>query len=1490
MRRALQRLGLVLVVLLVLVVALVVGAWAWLHSPAGAAVLTAQARAAAADALAGKVTLGRVALDGERLVLEDLVLATPEGEVVARVKRLTAEVELAALLRRVVHLRQVRVEGPELLLRQDERGLNLTRALAARHPSPAQAASSLHVDVDAVALEQGALSFTSGEQHVALEALAATGQATVDTNPLRVASTLTLTAQLTAPRAEAVSLQLETTSPRGDAFLVKLAAALGSTAMAGTLAWPEAELQGLTLTATPEVLTAFVPAWPLRVPLTAQGDLGLAGGHLDVRAGAGVAVLSGEWDATRQAVKALDLQVHDLDLSEVLEGGRPSRLQLHAKGTLADARPETATGALELEAEWATPQREVLATVSAAVSATQGALAVPRVSAVLPGVRLTAKGDATRQTVALTGRLELQDLSRLSTAVHEFTGQVLPALRGHGALDVVVKGPLTHPGVWAKGRFAPLSVPQASMDALDLDLTLVDVLRPFDADGTLRARRLTLGGSTFDAVTAALVTKGRAVEVTLTTQGLGDLRLGIAGLLDADQAGLAVSGLTLASTEGEWALEAPTSLAWRSGELVLAPLALRSGGQRLTGEARKTATTLQAAVGLTQVRLDRLPRALVPASLGLAGTVSGTVTASGKLKSPTARLTLEWQDGALQGLRPLSATVDAGWAANRLSGTLLAQGPVGTVHGRFDVPVLAVLDRQPEPLSAHLEVRDVEAAAVGRALERTLPADGRLEGTVELAGTGDAPTLTVVVKSPALDVQVPLADGPVTLKLQSPALEVATAADGTLGLRATLQVLGAEVVLAVATPLTVAGLRAHRPTADEARALELDGTLEVTHLNLARLHEAGLVAQESLVGEAGLTAKVKGSLAAPRLVATVTGRGITAGGLTQLGLDATLKADDTSTTVSGDATLNQRPLASVQARVAAPLASLADQATLGSRALALQATLSPVDLRALLGTTAQEDATRGTVTASATLTGTLDAPEVTVKAEVADLALARVALGSARLHLAGDGQAQTVKVLVGPPGRDDFDLHGTVKAPLTLARLRHGVSASDVPLALSLDSRELDVGFLSGVSQVLRVVGGKLTMRAEVAGTAAAPDVHGDVHWKNGRLSVMGYGDYRDIALDAQVTRTSVEVPRFTLRAGSGKAAMKGRADRQASGAWRLGLEGTTERLPVINDDQLMALVTMKLSAQGDVTPEAVDLTDLSLSRVEVELPDVKRKDLQDLDRPPDIVLVRASTRRQGPAVGARADEAPGRVYRARLNAPRNLWVKSSDVNMELGLSEGFRFEYAGKPQMFGDANILFGKLSVIGREFEVQKGSQVRFAGPATQPWISVQALYTNEREKQVTKVTVVVTGRGKDIALKVSSDPPMPESDIYTLLATGRRELRRGGGATITTEQAVSALTSVAASALKSVLAKKLPIDVLNFEAADNFQGVSDLKFDVGKYLSDSLFLGFSILPGARAEKGESQYAGRLELQLSRRWSVEAWAGTAPAGGSDFVWTADW
>ena len=205
---------------------------------------------------------------------------------------------------------------------------------------------------------------------------------------------------------------------------------------------------------------------------------------------------------------------------------------------------------------------------------------------------------------------------------------------------------------------------------------------------------------------------------------------------------------------------------------------------------------------------------------------------------------------------------------------------------------------------------------------------------------------------------------------------------------------------------------------------------------------------------------------------------------------------------------------------------------------------------------------------------------------------------------------------------------------------------------------------------------------------------------------------------------------------------------------------------------------------------------------------------------------------------------------------------------------------------MSGDVNVIRGRLDVFGRRFDLQRDSKVSFAGPPLLPDLDVTAKYKNEVE-QVT-VTLKVQGQAEKLQLQPTSDPPLSETDIYTLLATGHTSLRHGSSASSPSGQAASLVGSLAASQLKSALSSKLPLDVLSIEAGDS--GLEGSKLEAGTYVNDRFYVGFTGRIGADPMRGENSNEVDLEYQLSKHWSVNGSYGDARAGGAGVLWRKDY
>lgn len=1498
LRRRARRVLVALAVLLLLVALALGGAWLWLQSDAGQAYVRAKVSEALQDSLAGKLELERLELDGETLRLTGLKLYTPEGELVAEVKAVTADVALSPLARQVVELRRVDVDTPRLYLKQDERGLNLSRAVAAKHPSPPPAAPGKplrwRVKVSALALSAGYVDAQGLGPRMTVEDVGLTGHVDLRLDTLQADGTLLLGAKTTAPLAAPLSLTVNASSAKGPTA-ADLRLSLAESRVRASLEWPTQELAIQDLYLAPGNVKAFVPGWPLQVPLFAKATGSPKRALLQAQAGDATLEAAGAWSTEPLAVESLSLSLKNADLNQLLGVQRRSVVSATVKAALPDARVETLTGDALVTATWDAPGVGRLAKVALDATAKAGALSLDALSVEGPGVTATAHGRVSPKSLDVTGRFEAKDLAQTAKVVGDFLELDLPALGGSGALDLAFTGPTTHPAVKALGQLNTLRVATLSAEHIQVDADLPDVTKPLDTDILLEARRVQLGERALKEVRLDFLTHGRELDVDFTTKGLGDVTLHAIGLLDADRQGVGLTTFEVKASDAAWAMEAPTHVAW-GDTVAVDPLTLRDGPQRLLLAMTLAKQKLDARVQATDVELSRLPRIVAPESWGLAGTLALTATAKGRLPKPDVDATVSVAHGAAFGVADVGVTLSGAWRGQRATASGKVATSVGTLDTDLDVSLPALLDEKDEPVTAKVVVRGVDLEKVSALLKQPLPVKGVVGAELSLSGTGAKPVAVVTVDAPSLDVSLdaqPLAKGerPRAFTLDRPKLVVSTHDDGTLGAQVSTSAFGGAAVVTLGTPFTLAGLRAKPPGADALQDTPVTVDVDVHGVDLKQLDRAGLVDDDELAGAVACTGTLTGTARHPRGGLELTVSRLKAPPVSDVDAVFTLTAEDARTALTGRFQLQGKPAATLDAEVATALERLRDLDAVGSVPLALRGALYPLELERLMPKAEGETGTRGTASATVEVSGTLDEPSAHLVGSLQSLAFSKVSLGSARFDVKSTGTAQTLSLALGGQGRDDLKVKGTTGLDVRLKTLRQGFDWKAAAVALALDARELDLAFLSGVTPTVRVVDGKLTLVGSVKGTLGSPAFVGDATLKKGRVGLSGFGDYRDIDLELHATNDLVDLKKLRLRAGAGAASLQAKATRVPSGAFQLTADGSFDRFPIINDDQLLATASLKVAIAGDLTDELINLKSVDLPRVDVELPEVKRKNLQDLNRPKDIIVLRGgerlTRRRRQAAKDAVAEEsgaAPGRAIRAILNAPRNIWVRSSDLNVELGLSEAFRVEVADTTQLFGDATILRGNLSVIGRDFVVQKGSTVRFAGPAKEPYVNVIALHTNEREK--VKVTVTVVGKGTNVQLKTSSDPQMSESEIYTLLATGRRELRRGSGASITPEDAVSVVGQLAASQLRNVLAKKLPIDVLNFETSDNFQKI---KVDVGKYLTDSVYLGVSAQTGANPARGENPYAARLEWQVTRSWSLEVTGGTAPAGSADVVWSRD-
>ncbi len=1502
-RRWPRRLGLALLALAVLV-GVVLG---WLNSEWGGESVRKRVVEAANAQLSGRLEVEGLRLFGDHLTLRGLKLFTPEGELVAEVEELDATVELSALAAGKVRVKQLRLTGVSADLSRDDRGLKLARAVAPKEVKPvvesAKKASALDVSVEAFKLERVRLHALEPARpaddplrEVAFE-LGGEGALQLRGPPNQLTAKLALTGRTVKPLEDPLALAVKTSGPL-DALAGELKLQLGEERLETSFDLGKKEARIATLEVTPRWVGTLAPQAKLKSKVALHGLVSTTRVNLDGEAAGGVhldAELSGVGGEAPPTVPRFELALTKLRPAELLEEGPEATVDAAFSGALTEADLAQASGSLRGGAR--VESSAGVASLELDAQVTKGTLMLRPLRLVVPGAAVVVMGAANARMLALDGAVQANDLAQAANYGAALGGQPSPGIAGRGALAIHVEGSPQHPQLDLDGNFPRLAAGSAVLEGVEAKVGVPDVRRPREAHAQLQVAAATVGEQRIEHFGADVQVAGNTLDGKLTAEALEQVSLAFGGELSPTRDALDLATLSLEYPGTQWVLASPAHLEWGPNHWHVEPLALTAGPQRieLAGERKKG--QLDAQLKVSHFDLGKLPQ-VAKKRAAPEGTVDVTVAAKGEASAPAVDFTAAWRDGKLGDLDGLSFDADGRFAKGRVAAKVkLASGKLGAVDGQVD----AAVKWREQQSAVELQLESLDVGALLDALKRPRTVEGRAAGQVKFEGTLDAPKATVTLDASALDVCPAPAcvEGGPRLKLTG--LRVAGTAEtgAPLKLTAGVSLLGGVVEFDAASHATLAQLADQKDAGE--RTAPVEANLKVAGLQLAGLQEAGFT-ESPIEQRLALEAHLTGTAEHPDLEATLDATGTTpAAGAApgapaeeaavrplQLVSHLELRTTRQHTGLRGYAKLGANSLLKLEGGVTAPLEALPTATT---APVVVDADLGPLEVGSLIprGPLNRAPPEMGSVAGHLHLAGTAEKPTGTFQGQLKDLHFQKVNLGRVALQWDYDEAKHAAKVRWESPKGGELDLAATARLDLGVESLKRGLKPAQAPFTAELDAEHFDLSAGSGLSTTVRTLGGLLDAKVKAEGHLDAPHVQGRLEWTRGKLG-SSYGDYREARLSAEVDENRLKLNRFFAKAGEGELEVTGEVKRNGDG-FDLLADVRADNLPVVTDDQLFALLTTQVHAEGGKSGAATEIA-LHLPETHVELPQVKRKDLQDLERPKDIVLVRGGTKPQAKkkeekketsleAVKQRAER-----FTLVVDAPKNLWVKGTDLNLELGLSDGFQVELSRGAELFGEARVLKGRIDVIGRRFDVEKNSAVRFQGPPATPYVNLTATHHNEREGVVVFVTVV--GKGKELALKTSSQPPLSDNDIFTLLATGRRTLKRGSGSSISGEQAASVLGALAASQLKTMVAKKLPLDVLSIDAGA--EGLERARVEAGTYLSDQLYLGYQLQLGADKTKGENQHAVRLEYQLGRNWTVEGGAGDAPAASADVMWSRDY
>ena len=553
----------------------------------------------------------------------------------------------------------------------------------------------------------------------------------------------------------------------------------------------------------------------------------------------------------------------------------------------------------------------------------------------------------------------------------------------------------------------------------------------------------------------------------------------------------------------------------------------------------------------------------------------------------------------------------------------------------------------------------------------------------------------------------------------------------------------------------------------------------------------------------------------------------------------------------------------------------------------------------------------GTLDANARITGTAKAPVVDGRVEVANGGFEQFKYQSLTATATyGDNRIVLDSKLTQSPGVE-LTAAGTI--PLSALRPRPPGAEGHIPgrpgdeLDVHVKSSRIDLGIVQSFTTLVTDVTGTIEADVHVTGSGEDPHLNGFVALDGGGFSVPDAGtSFSGLTTRIELQPEQILVPQFRILDQHGDALTIGGQlavhERQA-GAVNVSIDSDNFKLMDNELGDVHVETHLKLTGavrrpriEGEVR---MDQARLELDRIllqfaspysEEAMPEVvtsasTRPDTgKGAEQAADAALAKGRQINQQQK-GVQNATAPtvgfgttGPLAPIALNVhfvvPDNMVVRGQDLRpggpttMQIGnvnATIGADLQIQKQPDapiiIRGTASTVRGFYEFQGRRFELVRDGSVRFAGlPEINPILDVSATRLIPNSGVTAKIHITGTMRAPELAL--SSDPPLDESDILSLIIFNRNvnELGTGERASLA-ETAGSIASGFIASPLSRSVGRALDVDLFEITTTDPQTGETAGGITLGKQVGDKAFIRY------RQQFGQRSFTQfQIEYDLTR------------------------
>ena len=498
----------------------------------------------------------------------------------------------------------------------------------------------------------------------------------------------------------------------------------------------------------------------------------------------------------------------------------------------------------------------------------------------------------------------------------------------------------------------------------------------------------------------------------------------------------------------------------------------------------------------------------------------------------------------------------------------------------------------------------------------------------------------------------------------------------------------------------------------------------------------------------------------------------------------------------------------------------------------------------------------------------------------------------------------------------------TARGTLPMSALRpnppgtpaHVAASGADSIDLRIQSSKIDLGLVQAFTNQVTNVNGTLQADVRVTGSGKDPHLDGYVAIDNGAFGIVPAGvSFTGLTTRIDFQPDVIKISQFQIKDEHGNPlTIGGELSVHARQLGQVNVGITSDDFKVIDNELGNVHVQTKLQLTGDLRhPKLVGDVRLDSARLELDqillltanpysqeaLPDVVSAEntiggttkgaddatRQAFEKGRQINAAAAPQQNATAPVVPAAESGPLAALALDVHfiAPDNLVLRGDNirpggptaaqignVNVTVGSDLRITKQPGGVITLRGTVDTVRGFYEFQGRRFTVLRGGTLQFLGlPQINPNVDVTA----ERLIPNTGVTarVHVTGTARAPQLALSSDPPLDEADILSLIVFNRpvNELGTGERASLA-ETAGGIASGFIASSLGKSIGKALDVDLFEITTTDPLTGESAGGVTLGKQLSDKAFIRFRQQFGPRSVTEfliEYQLADFLRLQAS-------------------------